>query len=80
MTSATRRPARVPSSSSREFETAGRDHRAPPQKVRDAGYEKWDVHTPYPVHGMDEAMGLPDSRLGWIVLGCGSDRPARGGI
>jgi hypothetical protein len=38
------------------------------EKVRDAGYEKWDVHTPYPVHGMDKAMGLGDSGLGWIVL------------
>ncbi len=38
------------------------------EKVRDAGYEKWDVHTPYPVHGMDRAMGMGDSRLGWIVL------------
>ncbi|HKO95277.1 MAG TPA: DUF3341 domain-containing protein [Polyangiaceae bacterium] len=38
------------------------------QRVREAGYEKWDVHTPYPVHGMDAAMGLSDSRLGWIVL------------
>jgi hypothetical protein len=27
-------------------------------KVRDAGYSKWDVHTPYPVHGMDTAMGI----------------------
>ena len=41
------------------------------ERVRDAGYEKWDVHTPYPVHGMDAAMGLSDSRLGWIVLICG---------
>jgi hypothetical protein len=41
------------------------------ERVRDAGYEKWDVHTPYPVHGMDAAMGLSDSRLGWIVLGSG---------
>lgn len=40
------------------------------EKVRDAGYAKWDVHTPYPIHGMDGAMGLGDSRLGWIVL-CG---------
>lgn len=38
------------------------------EKVRDAGYQKWDVHTPYPMHGMDAAMGLGDSRLGWIVL------------
>ena len=41
------------------------------EKVRDEGFEKWDVHTPYPVHGMDSAMGLSDSRLGWIVLLCG---------
>jgi hypothetical protein len=41
------------------------------ESVRDAGYEKWDVHTPYPVHGMDKAMGLTDSPLGWIVLLCG---------
>jgi ActD protein len=40
-------------------------------RVRDAGYESWDVHTPYPVHGMDAAMGLSDSRLGWIVLCAG---------
>jgi hypothetical protein len=38
------------------------------EKVRDAGYKKWDVHTPYPIHGMDAAMGMGDSRLGWIVL------------
>ena len=38
------------------------------ERVRDAGYEKWDVHTPYPVHGLDAAMGLSDSRLGWVVL------------
>jgi hypothetical protein len=38
------------------------------EKVRDSGYKKWDVHTPFPVHGMDRAMGLSDSRLGWIVL------------
>ncbi|MBL8685565.1 MAG: DUF3341 domain-containing protein [Myxococcales bacterium] len=37
------------------------------EKVRDAGFTRWDVHTPFPIHGMDGAMGLPDSRLGWIV-------------
>jgi hypothetical protein len=38
------------------------------EKVRDAGYQKWDTHTPFPIHGMDRAMGLKDSRLGWIVI------------
>lgn len=40
------------------------------EKVREAGYTRWDTHTPFPVHGMDKAMGLKDSRLGWIVLAC----------
>lgn len=53
-----------------EFETPGQVHHAA-EKVRDAGYRRWDVHTPFPVHGMDKAMGLGDSRLGWIVLACG---------
>ena len=33
------------------------------EKVRDAGHTKWDVHTPFPVHGMDKAMGLGKSWL-----------------
>ena len=33
-----------------------------------AGYTRYDVHTPYPVHGMDKAMGLRQSRLGIFVL------------
>lgn len=36
------------------------------EKVRDAGYSKWDVHTPFPVHGMDGAMGLKPTPLGFI--------------
>src|SRR5581483_287380 len=40
------------------------------EKVRDAGFRKWDVHTPFPVHGMDKAMGLGKSWLSAVVL-CG---------
>ncbi|MEO8797129.1 MAG: DUF3341 domain-containing protein [Polyangiaceae bacterium] len=40
------------------------------EKLRDAGYTKFDAHTPFPVHGMDRAMGLKDSRLGWLVIVC----------
>jgi hypothetical protein len=36
------------------------------EKVRDAGFTRWDVFTPYPVHGMDRAMGLRNSRVGWF--------------
>jgi len=39
--------------------------------IRDAGYEKWDCHTPYPVHGLDKAMGLPETKIGFISFVCG---------
>jgi hypothetical protein len=53
-----------------EFDTPGGCmHGA--EKLRDAGYTKFDAHTPFPVHGMDKAMGLADSKLGWIVLSAG---------
>jgi hypothetical protein len=38
--------------------------------VRAAGYSAIDTHTPFPVHGMDKAMGLRDTKLPWVVL-CG---------
>lgn len=50
-----------------EFDSTGRVLHAA-ERLRDAGYTKFEAHTPFPVHGMDAAMGLPDSRLGWIVL------------
>lgn len=37
------------------------------EKVRDAGYKKFDCHSPFPIHGMDEAMGLKPSPLGFIA-------------
>lgn len=37
------------------------------EKVRDAGYKKFDCHSPFPIHGMDDAMGLKRSPMGWIV-------------
>jgi hypothetical protein len=41
------------------------------EAVRDAGYSKWDACTPFPVHGLDKAMGLKPSKLPWVVLICG---------
>lgn len=38
------------------------------EKVSSEGYTKYDVHTPYPVHGMDKAMKLEPSKLGYITL------------
>jgi len=39
------------------------------QKVRDAGFTRWDTFTPFPVHGIDRAMGIKMTRLPWLVLG-----------
>ena len=38
------------------------------EKIRDGGFKRWDVHTPFPVHGMDKAMGLGKSWLSAPVL------------
>jgi hypothetical protein len=36
--------------------------------VRNNGYTRWDVHTPFPVHGMDDVMRAQRTRLPWIVF------------
>lgn len=36
------------------------------EAMRDAGFRKWDVHTPYPVHGLDQAMGVKRSIITYI--------------
>jgi mono/diheme cytochrome c family protein len=39
------------------------------KRVRDLGYRNFDVNTPYPVHGMDAAMGLKETSIGrWVFL------------
>lgn len=38
------------------------------KKASDKGYKKFDVNTPYPVHGMNKAMKLPPSKLGYASL------------
>lgn len=37
------------------------------EKVRDAGYQKWDTHSPFPVHGMEDAMGFGRTKLPVLV-------------
>jgi hypothetical protein len=39
--------------------------------VRDAGFRKWDVFTPFPIHGMDDAMALPTSKVGYFTFAGG---------
>jgi hypothetical protein len=41
-------------------------------RVRDAGYTRWDAHTPFPVHGLDAQMGLKPTVLPWLVFGGGA--------
>jgi hypothetical protein len=65
-----RRPRKRPALLLAEFVTPAECMHAA-EKLRDAGYTHFDAHTPFPVHGMDKAMGLSDSKLGWITLTCG---------
>ena len=39
--------------------------------VRRAGFTRWDVHSPFPIHGIDYAMGIKPTILPWLVLGMG---------
>lgn len=48
-----------------EFETPA-DVMHAAEKVRDQGFTRWDVHSPYPIHGMDDAMGIKNSKVGFF--------------
>ena len=37
------------------------------KNIRKAGYRRYDCHSPFPIHGMDDAMGLRRSPVGIIV-------------
>ncbi len=41
------------------------------EKIRDAGYKRWDAYSPFPVHNLEKAMGIPASKVPWIVLAGG---------
>src|SRR5579871_5743358 len=38
------------------------------EALRDAGYRKWDCISPFPIHGIDRAMGLGRSRVPRVSL------------
>ena len=42
------------------------------EKVYDAGYRKIDAYSPFPVHGLAEAIGFKDILLPWMIFigGC----------
>jgi hypothetical protein len=60
-----------------EYETAA-DLYAACERVRDAGYGAWDAHSPFPVHGLEKAMGLGPSLIPWIVCVLGFSGAALG--
>jgi hypothetical protein len=53
-----------------EYETVDEILKAA-RAVRRAGFLRWDVHSPFPIHGIDYAMGIKPTILPWIVLGMG---------
>jgi hypothetical protein len=60
----------VPYGISAEFDSAAAVLTAA-EKVRDAGYSRWDVFSPFPVHGLDKVMGLGNSKVGWFSFAFG---------
>jgi len=53
-----------------EFDSPGALVRAA-RKVKDAGYTEFDCYSPFPVHGIDEAMGIKRTILPLLVFGGG---------
>ena len=41
------------------------------RKVREAGYVKFDAITPFPVHGIEEAIGIKRSIIPWVTFFAG---------
>lgn len=41
------------------------------EKVRDAGYTDWDSYSPFPVHGIDPAMGIKPTKLPLLIFAMG---------
>jgi len=38
------------------------------EKVRAAGYSRWDAFTPFPIHGLDQVAGFKNSLVGWFAF------------
>ena len=41
------------------------------EKVRAAGYHRWETFTPFPIHGLDRVAGYRNSLVGWFALAFG---------
>ena len=53
-----------------EFDTPGALIAAA-RKVKNAGYSDFDCYSPFPVHGIDDAMGIKRTKLPLVVFGGG---------
>ena len=40
--------------------------------TRDSKYDAFEAYSPFPIHGMDDAMGLGRSWIPWVTFGAGS--------
>jgi mono/diheme cytochrome c family protein len=61
-----------------EYDTPGELVEAA-RKVRDAGFTEFDCYSPFPVHGIDEAMGIKRTLLPVIIF-CGGFAGTVGGL
>jgi mono/diheme cytochrome c family protein len=61
-----------------EYDTPGELMEAA-RKVRDAGYTRFDCYSPFPVHGIDEAMGIKRTILPVLIF-CGGLTGTAGGV
>lgn len=41
------------------------------KKTTEAGYRQIDAYSPFPIHGMPEALGIHDWRVPWLIFLCG---------
>src|ERR1700753_2960116 len=61
-----------------EYDTPGELVEAA-RKVKDAGYTEFDCYSPFPVHGIDPAMGIKRTILPLAIF-CGGFSGAVGGL
>jgi hypothetical protein len=38
------------------------------KKAREAGYTRLEAYSPFPIHGLSEAIGFEESRIKWIIF------------
>lgn len=41
------------------------------RKVREAGFDRVEAYSPFPIHGMSEAIGFGETKIRWIIFWAG---------